>query len=108
VLTGTDAPEKIMRCRCAAGHKAMFSEDWGGYPDAEFLAKLDPKLGALRRTLGDKTYAVDRAAGKLTDEWASKLGLTAGIPVAMGAFDAHLGAVGSGIEAGVLVKIIGE
>ncbi len=107
VLTGNDAPEKIMRCRCAAGHKAMFSDDWGGYPDEDFLAKFDPKLGALRRTLGDETYAVDRAAGKLTDRWASKLGLTAGIPVAMGAFDAHLGAVGSGIEAGVLVKIIG-
>lgn len=107
VLTGTEAPEKIRRCRCAAGHKAMFSEEWGGYPDTAFLARLDPKLGALRRTLGDKTYAVDSAAGHLTDEWAGKLGLTVGIPVAMGAFDAHLGGVGSGIEAGVLVKIIG-
>ena len=107
VLTGTDAPDKLRRCRCAAGHKAMFNDDWGGYPDAEFLGKLDPKLGALRRTLSDRTYAVDEAAGKLTDEWAAKLGLTAGIPVAMGAFDAHLGAVGSGIKAGVLVKIIG-
>lgn len=107
VLTGTDAPEKIRRCRCAAGHKAMFCDEWGGYPDEAFLAKLDPKLGKLRRTLGDKTYAVDQIAGKLTDAWASKLGLTAGIPVAMGAFDAHLGGVGSGIKAGVLVKIIG-
>jgi len=107
VLTGTDAPEKLRRCRCAAGHKAMFNDDWGGYPDAEFLGKLDPKLGQLRQTLSDKTYAVDEAAGKLTHAWAAKLGLTAGIPVAMGAFDAHLGAVGSGIKAGVLVKIIG-
>ncbi len=107
VLTGTDAPDKIKRCRCAAGHKAMVNDDWGGYPEAAFLAKLDPKLGKLRETLGDKTYAVDSAAGNLTEEWASKLGLTAGIPVAMGAFDAHLGAVGSGIKEGVLVKIIG-
>lgn len=107
VLTGADAPEKLRRCRCAAGHKAMFNADWGGYPDAEFLAKLDPKLGPLRRTLSDQTYAVDSAAGNLTDEWATKLGLTAGIPVAMGAFDAHLGAVGSGIKEGTLVKIIG-
>jgi L-ribulokinase len=107
VLTGTDAPDKLLRCRCAAGHKAMFNDNWGGYPDAEFLSMLDPKLGNLRRTLGDKTYAVDRAAGKLTPEWAQKLGLPAGIPVAMGAFDAHLGAVGSGIRSGVLVKIIG-
>ncbi len=107
VLTGTDAPDKIKRCRCAAGHKAMVNAEWGGYPDAAFLARLDPKLGKLRETLGDKTYAVDSAAGNLTDEWAGKLGLTAGIPVAMGAFDAHLGAVGSGIKEGVLVKIIG-
>ncbi|UCD50664.1 MAG: ribulokinase [Phycisphaerales bacterium] len=107
VLTGTDAPETLRRCRCAAGHKAMFNDDWGGYPDAEFLGKLDPKLGQLRQTLSDQTFAVDEAAGNLTDEWASKLGLTAGIPVAMGAFDAHLGAVGSGIKEGVLVKIIG-
>jgi L-ribulokinase len=107
VLTGTDNPDKLRRCRCAAGHKAMFNDAWGGYPDAEFLSKLDPKLGALRGTLGNQTYAVDQAAGRLTSQWAGKLGLTAGIPVAMGAFDAHLGAVGSGIKSGVLVKIIG-
>ncbi len=107
VLTGTDAPDKLARCRCAAGHKAMFNDDWGGYPDGEFLARLDPRLGSLRRTLSDHTYAVDRPAGRLTKEWADKLGLPAGIPVAMGAFDAHLGAVGSGIRGGVLVKIIG-
>ncbi|MBN1818351.1 MAG: ribulokinase [Sedimentisphaerales bacterium] len=107
VLTGTDKPKDLKRDRCAAGHKAMFNEEWGGYPDAEFLARLDPKLGALRKSLGDTTLAVDKAAGNLTAEWAKKLGLTAGIPVAMGAFDAHLGAVGSGIKEGVLVKIIG-
>ena len=107
VLTGNDAPDKVKRCRCAAGHKAMFSDDWGGYPDAEFLGMLDPKLGALRKTLSDETYAVDQTAGNLTEEWATKLGLVPGIPVAMGAFDAHLGAVGSGIKEGTLVKIIG-
>lgn len=107
VLTGTDHPDQIRRCRCAAGHKAMFNDSWGGYPDAEFLSDLDPKLAQLRKTLGDRTCAVDQAAGKLTPAWASKLGLPAGIPVAMGAFDAHLGAVGSGIKSGVLVKIIG-
>jgi L-ribulokinase len=107
VLTGTDHPSLLKRCRCAAGHKAMFSEQWGGYPDEKFLSKLDPKLGKLRATLGDKTYAIDEKAGDLTKEWAKKLGLPAGIPVAMGAFDAHLGGVGSGIQAGSLVKIIG-
>ena len=107
VLTGTQAPDKLKRCRCAAGHKAMFNDDWGGYPEEKFLSKLDPKLGKLRKTLSDQTFAVDQAAGNLTDEWAAKLDLPAGIPVAMGAFDAHLGAVGSGIAPGTLVKIIG-
>ncbi|MCD6393461.1 MAG: ribulokinase [Planctomycetes bacterium] len=107
VLTGTDHPGNLKRCRCAAGHKAMFNDNWGGYPDAEFLARLDPKLGKLRATLSDETFAVDTVAGNLTQAWADKLGLSAGIPVAMGAFDAHLGAVGSGISQGVLVKIIG-
>jgi L-ribulokinase len=106
-LTGTQAPDKLKRCRCAAGHKAMFNDDWGGYPEEKFLSKLDPKLDELRKTLSDQTYAVDEAAGNLTDEWAAKLDLPAGIPVAMGAFDAHLGAVGSGIAPGTLVKIIG-
>ena len=107
VLTGTDAPDKIKRCRCAAGHKAMFNDNWGGYPAKDFLAKLDPKLGKLRETLGDETYTVDVEAGKLTDEWAKKTGLPKGISVAIGAFDAHLGGVGSGIKEGILVKIIG-
>jgi L-ribulokinase len=107
LLTGTTEPQKLKRCRCAAGHKAMFNDGWGGYPDAEFLSKLDPKLGKLREKLSEETFAVDVAAGKLTGDWAEKLGLPKGIPVAMGAFDAHLGGVGSGIKEGILVKIIG-
>ena len=107
ILTGIQAPDKLKRCRCAAGHKAMFNDDWGGYPEEKFLSKLDPKLGKLRKTLSDRTYAVDQTAGQLTDKWAEQLDLPAGIPVAMGAFDAHLGAVGSGIAPGTLVKIIG-
>jgi len=107
LLTGTTNPQKIKRCRCAAGHKAMFNDNWGGYPARDFLAKLDPKLGKLRDTLGDKTYAIVQKAGNLTEDWADKLGLKVGIPVAMGAFDAHLGGVGSGISIGKLVKIIG-
>lgn len=107
LLTGTTAPDKLKRCRCAAGHKAMFNNIWGGYPDKNFLEKLNPKLGRLRDTLSDETYVIDTAAGQLTKEWADKLGVPVGIPVAMGAIDAHLGAVGSGIKEGVLVKIIG-
>jgi len=107
VLTGNTKPEKIKRGRCAAGHKAMFNKEWGGLPEKEFLTKLDPKLGELRGRLYDETYTVDTAAGELTDKWAKKLGLKTGIPVAVGAFDCHLGAIGAGVGAGKLVKIIG-
>jgi L-ribulokinase len=107
VLTGTGKPDVVKRSRCAAGHKAMFSSEWGGLPAKDFLGKLDPRLNDLYDRLYEETYAVDVTAGNLTDEWAKKLGLPAGIPVAVGAFDAHLGGVGSGIAPGKLVKIIG-
>jgi len=107
VLTGTMRPEVLKRGICAAGHKAMFHVSWGGYPDEEFLGGLDEGLARVRRTLGTRSYHVARSVGGLTSEWSTKLGLPAGIPVAAGAFDAHLGAVGSGIRDGVLVKIIG-
>ena len=107
MLTGTEAPDKLVVGVCAAGHKAMFNDQWGGYPDAKFLSKLDPRLGVLRSRLCPKAYAVDHAVGGLTARWAKRTGLPAGIPVAVGAFDAHLGGVGSGIAPGTLVKIIG-
>ena len=107
VLTGTTEPKTIKRCICAAGHKAMFNPKWGGYPDEKLLAKLDPGLARLRRTLPSKAYTIAQAAGGLTKEWAGKLGLPAGVPVAIGALDGHMGAVGSGIRPGVLVKILG-
>ena len=107
MLTGTEAPDKLTVGVCAAGHKAMFNDAWGGYPDAEFLSQLDPKLGELRSRLRPKAHTIDRAVGGLTLEWAARTGLPAGLPVAVGAFDAHLGGVGSGIAPGALVKIIG-
>src|SRR5664279_2877513 len=79
----------------------------GGYPDAEFLSQLDPKLGELRARLRTKAHTIDRAVGGLTLEWSKRTGLPEGLPVAVGAFDAHLGGVGSGIAPGTLVKIIG-
>ncbi len=106
-LTGTTAPDRFTAGICAAGHKAMYNENWGGYPDKEFLSRLHPKLGALRDRLGSRVRSIDSAVGGLTAEWSRKTGLPAGIPVAVGAFDAHLGAVGSGVTPGVLVKIIG-
>ena len=107
MLTGTESPEKLTVGVCAAGHKAMYNDAWSGYPDAEFLGRVDPKLGALRGRLATKAYAVDRPVGGLTAEWSRRTGLREGIPVAVGAFDAHLGGVGCGISPGTLVKIIG-
>ena len=106
-LTDTTAPDRLTVGMCAAGHKAMYNDAWGGYPDKRFLAKLDPKLGDLRGRLKDNAYTIDRAVGGLSEQWAKRTGLPAGIPVAVGAFDAHLGAVGAGISPGTLVKIIG-
>lgn len=107
LLTGTQRPRALRRSVCAAGHKAMFSRAWGGYPDEAFLARLDPRLALVRSTLPDEVHSVAEAAGGLTLEWAERLSLLPGIPVAVGAFDAHLGAVGSGIRRGTLVKVIG-
>jgi L-ribulokinase len=107
VLAGVQSVDQIRRGVCAAGHKAMYSEAWNGLPSAEFLTRLDPKLAALRPRLFDKAWPADRPAGSLCAEWASTFGLTAGIPIAMGAFDAHYGAIGAGITTGTLVKIIG-
>jgi L-ribulokinase len=88
---------------CAAGHKAMYNDQWGGYPDAEFLGKLG--LAGLR--LPAQAHTVAEPVGGLTADWAKRTGLRAGIPVAVGAFDAHLGGVGVGIAPGTLAKIIG-
>ncbi|RLE00527.1 MAG: ribulokinase [Candidatus Aminicenantes bacterium] len=107
VLTGNLDPLRLKRSRCAAGHKAMYNLDWGGLPEREFLSKLDPKLAQLRARLYKQTYTADEKAGYLSDEWAHKFGLPPGVPVAVGAFDAHLGAVGAGVAPGILVKIIG-
>ena len=107
MLTGTEAPDSLTIGVCAAGHKAMYNEAWGGYPDKRFLGRLHPKLGALHDRLRKNATTIDSAVGGLTDAWAQRTGLPGGIPVAVGAFDAHLGAVGAGIQPGTLVKIIG-
>ncbi|HTL43087.1 MAG TPA: ribulokinase [Vicinamibacterales bacterium] len=107
VLAGASSPREIIRCICAAGHKAMYSAAWGGLPPKAFLTRLDPRLAALRDRLYDEAWPPGRPAGHLAEHWAAELGLRAGIPIAMGGFDAHYGAVGSGVTTGTLVKIIG-
>ena len=107
VLAGVNDPRAIRRGVCAAGHKALYSDDWGGLPDKEFLSLLDAKLAELRDRLYDKAYDATTAAGSLCAEWAQKLGLPKGIPVAIGEFDVHYGAIGSGVDEGIFVKAIG-
>ena len=107
LLVGATAPAELRRGRAAAGHKAMWHESWGGLPSAEFLGRLDPRLAELRGRLYDDSYTADQCVGTLAAEWTTRLGLPAGIAVAAGGFDAHLGAVGGGIRPGALTKILG-
>ena len=107
VLAGVTEVRGVRRCICAAGHQAMYSDAWGGLPAAAFLARLDPRLAGLRERLYDRAHPGGPPAGRLCGPWAEALGLREGIPIAMGGFDAHYGAVGAGIRTGTLVKIIG-
>ncbi|MCX6254178.1 MAG: ribulokinase, partial [Bacteroidia bacterium] len=107
LLVGNTNPLELKRSRCAAGHKAMWHDDFNGLPDEEFLAKLDPVLSGLRERLFSKTYTCEVEAGNLSEEWAKKLGLSTDVKVGVGAFDAHLGAVGGEIKPYHLVKVMG-
>ena len=107
LLTGQTDPLTMKRSRCAAGHKAMWHEDFGGLPEEGFLAKLDPLLSGLRERLYRDTFTSDVPAGTLSREWSHKLGLPDGIAVGVGAFDAHMGAVGGEIEPFHLSKVMG-
>lgn len=99
--------KSFKRSRCAAGHKAMWHESWGGLPDDAFLNQLDPYLVTLKRNLYTDTYTSDEVAGTLSQEWADKLGLTTNTIVAVGTFDAHSGAVGAKIDNNTLVRVMG-
>ena len=107
LLTGTENISHIKRSRCAAGHKAMWHADWEGLPSEEFWMKVDPLFRGFRERLYSETVTSDKRAGVLTNEWADRLGLQPSIPVAVGALDAHMGAVGGGIKPKTLSKIIG-
>lgn len=107
ILTGKTKPEEVIRSRCAAGHKAMWLEKWGGLPSEEFLTTLDPLLAGFRARLFTETYASDTKVGTLTKEWAHLLGLPENVAVAAGAFDCHMGAVGAEITPKTFVRVIG-
>ena len=107
LLTGVKHSKDIVRSRCAWGHKAMWSQTWGGFPPREFMAELDPMLPGLLDRMFTETTTADKPIGTLCPEWAAKLGLSTSVIVACGTFDAHVGAVGAGVTAHTLVSVIG-
>lgn len=107
LLTGETDPLKIKRSRCAAGHKAMWHQEWEGLPSEDFLIKLDPSLKGLRDRLYRETYTSDKKAGTISKVWADKLGLPVNTVIGVGAFDAHLGAIGGEIKPYYLSKVMG-
>ncbi len=106
-LAGNLDPNAMKRSICAAGHKALFNSEWKGLPDEEFLGRLSPGLEKLRKRLYDSAYTADRRIGFLSKDWSTKLGLPTSVAVSVGAFDAHMGAVGASVSPGTLVKIMG-
>jgi len=107
VLTGNTNPLTLKRSRCAAGHKAMWNEEFHGLPSEEFLTKLDPNLTGLRARLFKDTYTSDEAMGNISYEWSKKLGIPSDVVIGVGAFDAHMGAVGAEIEPYTFVRVMG-
>lgn len=107
LITGNVKPERVIRSRCAAGHKAMWHARWGGLPSEEFLSALDPILSGYRARLFTETHTADKAAGRLTAEWAKRLGLSTDVVVGVSEFDCHMGAVAGGITHGYLARAIG-
>lgn len=106
-LSGTTHPDVFKMGRCATGHKIMWNEAWQGFPPNEFFVSIDPVLDGLVDTLNADTQTSDQCAGYLTEQWAEKLGLPAGIAIGYGAFDCHMGAVAANVKPGVLTKVMG-
>jgi len=107
ILVGDTHPQILKRSRCAAGHKAMWHESFGGLPEEDFLVRLDSVLGGLKERLFSDTYTCEVKVGTLSEEWAQKLGLSSSVSVGAGAFDAHLGALGAEIEPYYMSKVMG-
>ncbi|HTV81706.1 MAG TPA: ribulokinase [Acidobacteriaceae bacterium] len=106
-LAGVTDPRRAKRSVCAMGHKWMWNPKWGGLPPEEFLVKLDPLLAGVRDQLQGEYLTSDQIAGHLCAAWAAELGLRPGIPIPVGAFDAHWDALGSGIREGDVVNVVG-
>lgn len=106
-LCGISDLTALPRSLCAAGHKWMYGERWGGLPPQDFLSRIDPLLDGINAKLSGQWLTSDQIAGHLCAEWAAKLGLRAGIPIPVGAFDAHWDAVGAGAVPGDVVNVVG-
>src|SRR3954467_5337797 len=107
LLTGGNDVHQMKRSVCAAGHKALWAKEWGGLPPNEFFTSLDPLLNCFVSRLFSDTYTSDQTAGAISKEWADRLGLPTDVVIGVGAFDAHMGAVGGQIEPYYLSKVMG-
>jgi len=107
LITGVTSAKDIVRGRCSAGHKTMWHESWGGLPPQEFLSSLDPLLDGYRDRLFTDTETADKPAGRLSQEWAERLGLSTDVVVGVSEFDCHMGAIGANISEHTFVRIIG-
>ncbi len=107
VLCGITDASQVPRSICAMGHKWLWNESLGGFPSEEFFVAVDPLLAGVRRKLDGPYRTSDAIAGALCEAWAERLGLTPGIPIPVGAFDAHWDAVGAGVAEGDIVNVIG-
>ncbi len=106
-LSGVTAVSDLKRSVCAMGHKWMWNPRWGGLPPEEFLVAVDPLFKGVRAKLGGEYLTSNRVAGHLSPKWAAELGLRAGIPIPVGAFDAHWDAIGANIREGDVVNVVG-
>jgi L-ribulokinase len=106
-LAGITEAKQVKRSVCAMGHKWLWNPKWGGLPPQEFLSKLDPLFDGIREKLAGEYLTSDRIAGHLSPQWADAMGLKAGIPIPVGAFDAHWDAIGAGCREGDVVNVVG-
>jgi L-ribulokinase len=106
-LCGVTDPSRVKRSICAAGHKWLWNPKWGGFPSQDFLSSLDPVFEGIRNKLAGEYLTSDHLAGRLSLKWADQLGLREGIPIPVGAFDAHWDAIGAGIREGDVVNVVG-
>jgi len=106
-LAGVTDAKKVKRSACAMGHKWLWNPKLGGLPSEEFLVKVDPLLAGVREKLAGDYAKSDQIAGRLSEHWAEQLGLRAGIPIPVGAFDAHWDAIGAGCRTDDMVNVIG-